>query len=501
MKTKDCLIPALGLLTMSCAQHPDMPNILYVFPDQFRSSAMAFWDQPGFEGAQRWQADPVVTPRLDGFARESLVLTRAVSTCPLSSPYRGMFLTGMYPERNGIISNCMAERPQNTLNPSATCISDVLAGAGYQCAYIGKLHAEVPMKNDPANPGHYVSNRRPEWDAYTPAERRHGFEYWYSYGTFDEHHNPHYWDTKGVRHDPHEFSVAHETRKAIEFLHRRDRKRPFFLCVAYNPPHSPYEDPSTDCLPEDYAHYKDRPLSELYVRKNADTTLSKAPFIRQYFSNVTSVDRHFGMLLDELRCLGLDRNTIVVFTADHGETMCSQGTYDPKNSVWTESFNVPFILRYPGKIKPRVDSVLMASVDIMPTLLSLTGNCIPSSVEGQDLSSLFLTGEGERSNAALYLRNVNGEPDSDGLYRHFFPVARGLKTDRYTFEISLQRDYTLNEVIIYDDLEDPYQLHNLDYREHRVLFDNLCALLSQKLSQSADVWDRENILNKILEHI
>lgn len=501
MKTKDCLLPAIGLLSLSCTKQPEQPNILYVFPDQFRGSAMAFWNSPDFDGTQRWQADPVVTPCLDAFAREALVLNRAVSTCPLSSPYRGMFLTGMYPERNGIISNCMAERPENTLNPNATCISDVLSEAGYECAYIGKLHAEVPMKNDPANPGYYVSDRRPEWDAYTPAERRHGFGYWYSYGTFDEHSNPHYWDTEGVRHDPHEFSVAHETRKAIEFLHKRDKKRPFFLCVAYNPPHSPYEDPSTDCLPEDYAHYKDQPLSALYIRENADTSLAKAPYIRQYFSNVTSVDRHFGMLLEELRRLGLEKNTIVVFTSDHGETMCSQGTEDPKNSIWTESFNVPFLLRYPEKIRPRVDSVLLASVDIMPTLLSLSGHEIPSSVEGRDLSSIFVSGEGERPEAALYLRNVNGAADPDGLYRHFFPVARGLKTARYTFELALNRDYTLREVKLYDDLDDPYQLHNLDYREHRDLFDNLCGLLARKLSESADVWDREHILDKIKEQI
>ncbi|MBR0299005.1 MAG: arylsulfatase, partial [Bacteroidales bacterium] len=139
--------------------------------------------------------------------------------------------------------------------------------------------------------------------------------------------------------------------------------------------------------------------------------------------------------------------------------------------------------------------------DIMPTLLSLTGSSIPPGVQGRDLSSLFLTGEGERPKAALYLRNVNGEPGPDGLYRQFFPVARGLKTDRYTFEIALRRDRALREVKIYDDLEDPYQLHNLDYREHRELFDNLCTLLSQKLSESADVWDRENILDKILEQL
>ena len=501
MKFKDCILPSIGLLAVSCTGQEKRPNIVYVFPDQFRCSAMAFWDSPEFAGAQPWVADPVVTPNLDAFARESLVLTRAMSTCPLSSPYRGMFLTGMYPGRNGIYSNCMALRPENTLRPDAVCISDVLSSEGYECAYIGKLHAEVPMKNDPDNPGSYVSSRNPEWDAYTPPERRHGFSWWYSYGTFDEHRNPHYWDTDGVRHDPHEFSVEHETGKALEFLRTRDRKRPFFLCVAYNPPHSPYSNPETDCVAEDYALYSGMSLTELYRRPNADTTMSKAPSAREYFANVTAVDRGFGRILEELRAQGLDRNTIVVFTSDHGETMCSHSVEDPKNSIWTESFNVPFIIRYPGRLAHRTDPVLLSSVDIMPTLLSLAGARVPETVEGQDLSAVFMSGEGERPEAALYLRNVNGEPDADGLYRSFFPVARGIRTAGHTMEISVKRDFSLDGIMIFDDLADPYQMHPLPREENPELFQTLCAQLRKKLEESNDPWYRDNILDKILEQI
>lgn len=496
---KPILIPAFGVLTLSCQQKESRPNILYVFPDQFRNSAMGFWENDNYKGAQRWTGDPVHTPNLDRFADESLVLTRAMSTCPLSSPYRGMFLTGMYPERSGIMSNCMALRPENTLREDAVCISDVFAQNGYECAYIGKLHAEVPMKNDPENPGHYVSDRTPEWDAYTPAERRHGFSWWYSYGTFDEHKNPHYWDTEGKRHDPKQFSVDHETDKAIEFLRNRDKNKPFFLCVAYNPPHSPYENPETDCMEEDYNLYKDLPLSKLYTRKNADTTMAKAPYIRQYFANVSAVDRNFGRILDELKRLGLDKNTIVVFTADHGETMCSHSTPDPKNSIWTESFNVPFLIRWPEKLEHRTDSVLLSSVDIMPTLLSLSGRKIPESVEGKDLSKVFTGESNMRPKAALYLRNVNGEPDADGLYRTFFPIARGIKTDRYTFEISITKDYKIDKVSIYDDIADPYQMQNIDYKNNTDLFNELVSTLKESLKESNDTWYRENIIEKKLK--
>lgn len=499
------ILPLTTLALLGCEQAKDQrPNIIYVYPDQFRNQAMAFWNEPDYAEHIGWKADPVKTPRLDGFADESIVFSRAMSNCPLSSPYRGIFLTGMYPERNGITLNCMAERPQSSLREDATCISDVLDAAGYSCGYIGKLHADHPTPNDPANPGHYVSDRRPEWDAYTPVERRHGFTYWYSYGTFDEHKNPHYWDTEGVRHDPKVWSVGHETDKAIEFLRNRNGERkkdaPFFLTIAYNPPHSPYES-LDDCMEEDFAIYKDMNYSELYVRENADTTLTKADAARYYFANVTGVDREFGRLLDELKELGLDRNTIVIFTSDHGETMCSQGTYDPKNSIYTESFNVPFIIRYPERIRPRVDSTLFSTIDIMPTLLSLAGlnDMIPSSAEGRDLSPVILENgkECDTPDAALYIRNVNGPYNEKGLVEGFFPAARGIKTDRYTFEIAIKKDGTLSRVLIFDDINDPYQLNPLDYKKEPETFAMLLNKLDSKLEEANDIWHRENRLDNL----
>ena len=504
-KIKNILLPLSSIALAGCGQsQDDKPNIIYVFPDQFRNQALAFWNEPEYAAHVGWQADPVQTPRLNEFASESVVLSQAVSNCPLSSPYRGIFLTGMMPERNGVTLNCMAERPESSLREDAICISDVLNAQGYSCGYIGKLHADHPTPNDPANPVHYVSDRRPEWDAYTPAEKRHGYTYWYSYGTFDEHKNPHYWDTDGVKHEPKVWSVGHETDKAIEFLRNENGQRkkdaPFFLTIAYNPPHSPYES-LDDCQEEDYNIYKDKSYSELYVRENADTTLTKADAARYYFANVTGVDREFGRLLDELERLGLDKNTIVVFTSDHGETMCSQGTYDPKNSIYTESFNVPFIIRYPEKIRHRVDSTLLSTIDIMPTLLSMAGlsEQIPATAEGRDLSPILMeTGETcDAPDAALYIRNVNGPKDEDGMVRGFFPVARGVKTHGYTFEVVIKKDKTLKSVTIFDDRNDPYQLNEIDYRKQPELFAKLLETLKAKLEESNDVWHKEGILETL----
>lgn len=220
---------------------------------------MEFWGQEGFREKVNFRNDPVHTPRLNDFARESVVLTSAMSNCPLSSPHRGSLLTGMYPNKSGIPLNCNSSRPISSLREDAVCVSDVFCNAGYDCAYFGKLHADFPTPNDPERPGQYVEDRVPAWDAYTSKERRHGFNYWYSYGTFDEHKNPHYWDTEGRRHDPREWSPLHESGKVVSYLKNegnvRDPKKPFFIMVGMNPPHSPYRS-LDDCMEEDFNLYK-----------------------------------------------------------------------------------------------------------------------------------------------------------------------------------------------------------------------------------------------------
>ena len=500
------MVSLAGLTLGACGgvQQSELPNVIYIFPDQYRNSSLGFWGDEPYSSSVGWSADPVLTPNLNRFASESVVLTDAVSTCPVSSPHRGMLLSGMYPERSGVILNCMSERPESSLREDAECIGDVFKGAGYSCAYIGKLHVDFPTENNPQNPGTYVSERRPEWDAYTPPERRHGFDFWYSYGTFDEHKNPHYWDSEGNRHDPKEWSVKHETDVAISFIREHCKsgsKAPFMMMLAYNPPHSPYAS-LDDCMEEDYSIYKDKELSELYVRENADLEMAKAPSIRYYFANVTGIDREFGRLMKSLEELGLKDNTIVVFTSDHGETMCSHSLQDPKNTIYRESLNPPFIVRYPNHLKPRIDSTLLSSTDIMPTLLSLAGlkERIPQSVEGYDLSSA-LRGETDafRPESALYMRNLNGEQGEDGMVRGFFGEARGLKTQRYTFEVDITRDGELKSMLLFDDYEDPYQLNSL-HQSDKELVDKLLKELGRKLRETNDVWYRERVLSDMIDY-
>lgn len=482
------------------------PNIIYVFPDQMRNSAMGFWNDPPYSSHLQGKADPVHTPNLNRFAKESVVFSSAMSNCPLSSPHRGSLFTGMYPHQSGVPLNVNNSRPITSLRDDAVTISDVFSRNGYECAYIGKYHLDFPTPNDPENPGHYVENRDPVWDTYTPPEKRHGFNFWYSYGTFDIHKNPHYWDTKGKRHDIKQWSASHETDIAINYLKNqsgeRDASKPFLMMISMNPPHHPYYS-LDDCIKDDYELYKNKSLGELLVRSNVDTTMEKASYAPYYFAQITGVDREFGRLLDMLDTLGLSKNTIVVFSSDHGETMCSQGLKDAKNSPYIEAMNVPFLLRYPEKLKPQVVDYLLSSPDIMPTLIGLSNlqKHIPDEVQGMDFSETLLTRKAGKPlpEGALYIRNINGEKDENGKIKTYIPAARGIKTHRYT--LSLTIDYgsrQLKEVLLFDDINDPHQKNNIDWDTIPQVKQQLLKQLGGLLKKYDDPWYKEGILKDLV---
>ena len=139
----------------------------------------------------------------------------------------------------------------------------------------------------------------------------------------------------------------------------------------------------------------------------------------------------------------------------------------------------------------------------MPTMLALAGleEEIPESAEGRNLAPVLLeNGEDcDIPEAALYIRNMDGEKDADGIVSGFFPAARGIKTDRYTMEIGINRDKELQRVLIFDDWNDPYQMRNIPYQENQELFAGLCDVLREKLEEANDIWYREGIMEHLLQ--
>ena len=455
------------------------PNLVFVFPDEFRQQAIGFMGQ-----------DPVVTPNLDALGAQSLVLTRAVSNCPICSPYRAMLFSGKYPISNGVVTNCYSDTIPHgiELKNDERCLPDVLHDVGYHQGYIGKLHLHLPKEENTP----YTEGWRGEpgkgtfWDAYTPpGPGRHGIDFWYSYGCCDQHLTPHYWTGEaGVdeRTDVREWSVKHETDVAIDYIRNsggafREPGKPFALFIAHNPPHMPF-----DQVPPEYRDaYADKTAADLLNRPNVaqeDTDPRAFRSVVNYFAAITGVDEQFGRILAVLEDEGFAEDTIVVFTSDHGDMMGSHGLMG-KDVWYDESLLVPFIIRWPGKISPGKDDLLFGTPDIMPTLLGLMGlsASIPPRTEGSDYSEAFLGHPCDRPASAFYFFSAPQFPDR--------PDRRGVRTDRYTFVVT--RCDQGDELVLHDNVEDPYQLENMAAQEPGIVR-SLTAELNRWLSKTNDPW-------------
>ncbi|RKD99795.1 sulfatase family protein [Marinifilum flexuosum] len=471
------LIPQ-GLLS-SCTRKVKKPNLLFIFPDQYRKQAMGFMKQ-----------DPVLTPNIDKLANDGVVFSNAVSNHPLCSPYRGMMLTGKYPLSNGVLSNCHSGRTEfgNFLKPDDVCFSDVLSNNGYDAAYVGKWHLDGPTATK--------KGEAKVWDSYCkPGKHRHGFNFWYSYGADDNHLTPHYWINDAGEDQAQYFkqwSPEHEAEVVEKYLENagdkfRNDDKPFAMFWAINPPHHPFNlvpekykerfegKTEKDVLNRPNVQYTDnremgdKGFGDMFVEKRIDQSID-------YFSMCEGVDLQIGKILKTLKEQGLDENTIVIFTSDHGEMLGSQGMMH-KNIWFSEAYDIPFIIRWPKKIKPGTDDLLMSVPDVMPTLLGLMGmsDDIPSEVEGKDYSGIFRNEKVDRPEAALYFF---AKPEDDTEKR------RGVKTHTHTYVIAYDNKGEKHH-FLYDDVNDPYQMENI-YGENTELEQDLTEKLREILIRTND---------------
>ncbi|WP_434617724.1 sulfatase family protein [Arthrobacter sp. A5] len=416
--------------------------MLFIISDQFRAMCL----EP--------DGDPVRTPALDALAAQSAVLTNAVSNYPVCSPHRAMLVTGQPPHENHVPLNVNSgTAPEVGLRPGAPSWAQVLRDGGYRTGYIGKWHLAAPTAADaihgrgPLEDGRY-------WDAYSPPSHRFGFEFWHSYGCNDQHLTPHYWVGNAPRErrtNINRWSAAHETDVALEFLAgARAGAAPFALAVSFNPPHQPFDE-----LPPGYAtDYAALPAGQLLNRPNVDLASSigreAAAIAPLYYAAVTAIDEQVGRLLDALAELDLARDTIVVFTSDHGQQMGSHNLLY-KNVPYEESMRLPCLIRWPGHIAPGQQPALFCSLDIAPTLLGLTGfaDSKPVQMRGTNLAPVLLgAAEPDTEAAATYYCYPLHPTDQD---------IRGLRTSTNKFIARLSAgDGLVTEC--YDLRKDPYEL-------------------------------------------
>ncbi len=446
---KNLLFFAAILLMVSCQSKKEeiKPNVVFVFADQWRAQDL------GFVGNEQ-----VITPAIDELSKEAVVFTNAISNISVCTPARASLMTGKYPLSHGLFYN---DKP---LRSEEYCIAEVYKENGYQTGYIGKWH----INGHPQGMKNSAGRNLP-----VTADRRQGFDYWKVHECTHNYNNSIYYDENDVKHIWEGYDAIAQTKDAIQYM-QTNKDNPFVLFVSYGPPHAPYQ-----TAPQKYKDmYKDM---DIQLRPNVpEERAAKAKEdIRGYYAHITALDDCVAELQQEIKNLGLDENTIFVFTSDHGDMLYSH-SQTKKQKPWEESIHIPFMLKYPAKLKAGMQMTKMFSFpDIMPTLLGMCNLPIPETVQGLDYTGQLLGTEELDVEAALITCPV---PFHQWKYKLGGREYRGVRTEKYTYVRDLDGPW-----LLYDNVNDPYQINNVvDQPDFKAIQADLEAQLQAILDKNGD---------------
>lgn len=411
---------SLGVGFFPCAPasaegKPGGYNVLFLMTDEHNPAVL------GCSGDKLVQ-----TPALDSLAATGVRFTAAYCQNPICVPSRVSLVSGRMPSNIGVRGNGASPKYEGI-----TTLADAFVQGGYQAAWLGKTHWGDPRfqksgKRDMGENGRGENgNRLPQESSISP------------------------WP---VERNPEHLI----TNEAIEFLEKHKDGR-FFLGVSFSKPHFPFT------IQE---KYYDLYRGKVSPPRAAPELINELPAISQkeraryrlaeateedvlrtkaiYYGMVTYVDEEFGRILNKLDELGLRENTIIVYTADHGEMLGDRGLWY-KNSFLDGSVRVPFLWSFPKELpQGKVVSAPAMNLDIFPTLCDLAGLPKPEGLEGH---SLFPLMGGQEDGKERYALAEN--------YRGAFS-GRMIRTDKWKYFT-----YTTGEEFLYDMERDPGEETNL----------------------------------------
>jgi arylsulfatase A-like enzyme len=391
------IIPALA--APAAASAADRPNVLIVITD----------DQ-GF-GDLGCHGNPVVrTPNLDAFARESVWL-KNFYVSPVCSPTRSSLLTGFYNYRTGIVDTYLG---RSMMRPDVKTLPELLAAAGYRTGLFGKWHLG---DNHPLR----------------PEDRGFHETLWHQGGGLAQPADPPGLDPKSAYFNPVLKRNGKEvktkgyctdvfTDAAIAFVTKGDPAKPFFACVSYNAPHSPYQVP--DELPAKYRKLDLTPAGFPNVGQPWAAKKLNTEEIARAYGMIENIDANFGRLLKALGDKGLAENTLVVFLTDNGPggVRFNAGLRNRKGTVYEGGIRVPCYVRWPGRTKAgAVEDIPLAHIDITPTVLEACGVKAPGGLDGRSFLPKLTAPAGRWADRTLFFQWHRG--DAPEKYRAF--AARG----------------------------------------------------------------------------
>jgi len=396
---------------------------VFVFSDQ------QAWDTLGCYGN-----DQTHTPHLDRLAAEGIQFESCISTFPVCTPFRAMLLSGQHPLRNGCCRNDWQLLPDN-----GATFASVLRDAGYRTGYIGKWHLYGGERNRPVPAGPhrqgfdevFLSNNcavhfQPEYAFYWNGSQKEKFGKWEQFG---------------------------QTDQAVEFLDHCTTDDPFALFVSWHPPHSHEGDQKYEGYQAPEPYYSRYNPETLRLRPDQPDDFRHHQMTRGYFALVDTIDDCYAQIEKKLRERGLADNTLVVFTSDHGDLHRYVGKkLQHKCRPEPASCQVPLLIRYPGRLRPRKSDLVVGSLDLMPTILGLMNLPVPGTCEGNNFSCALFD-ENDEASTETHIFSFLGKPGWRGVVTrtHVYATSFG------TFPYPYPRGYDL----LIERQSDPYAMNNL----------------------------------------
>lgn len=426
------------------------PNLLIIHTDEHSFRTLGCYrDVLTNQEAYMWGQNTIVeTPNIDALADRGVLCKSFYATSPVCTPSRASLMSGLYPINTGSPKN------DYPLNDDVVTYAEILKQNGYATSYVGKWHLDgdakpgfMPPRNFGFDDNRYMINRG-HWKLLQDTEN--GVDL---IGEWNA-------DTETYTYD---ITAATSTSYTTDFLFdkameiiERDKEKAFCLMVSIPDPHdgnvvrAPYNTMYSDL------HF-DTPLSMQKALEekpnwvkdgsNSITSIPQEAFT-QYYGMVKCIDDNVGELMTFLEQKGLKENTIVIFTADHGDLM---GEHAQKNKglPFETSACIPFVMAYPGKITPgKVLSKAYTVADFTPSILTMMGiNYTDSEFDGEDMSADFLSSSSpEDPDRIVYVTNAASRWVAAVNHRYKLVLS---PTDRpYLFDLEIDPHEVIN---FYDD--------------------------------------------------
>ncbi|MHB8900816.1 MAG: sulfatase family protein [Thermoguttaceae bacterium] len=366
--------------SLAAAQPKEKPklNVLFIMSDQHSARALGCYGN-----------DEVQTPNLDRLASQGTRFERAFVQTGQCCPSRYSIWTGRYSRSHGLWSNGVRE------NDAETTVGELFKAAGYATANIGKHHMTMTEAN--GRHGFDLVVDMPEYQQFATAS---GAKRWSIDGTWLEGPSPGRANVGASDVDNDHHPNGFWASETIKFL-REHKDRPFCVWFSFHGPHTPIApsrpwaemyDAGKLTLPpnNDYAFdFKTPGLAETQKKSGTFNPSLHRQTLAYYYGLVSQIDFNIGRVLDELDRLGLAENTIVVYTADHGEMMGEHGCWTKGTQGYDATLRVPLIVRLPGVVPAgQKRGELVESIDLLPTLLEAARLPVPDNVQGRSLLSL-----------------------------------------------------------------------------------------------------------------